>query len=169
MPELILVNEANEEVGTEEAVKCHLGDGILHRAFTIFVFNGKGDVLVQRRGRRKFLWPCFWEASCSGHPYIGDELLAKAGKRLSEELGISIELAVTGEFQYRAAYKDVGSENELCFVLTGNHDGEVRPDPREVSEYKWIEMGELEADIANNREQYAPWLIIGLDVVAGAR
>ena len=166
MAELILVNELDQQIGTADRSRCHSGKGILHRAFTIFVFNQDGQVLIQKRSNGKTLWPCTWETSCSGHPVVGEDLVAAAQKRLQEELGIRTELETHGKFQYQASYEDEGSENEICFVLSGKYDGVIRPDPQEVSEYRWVDADELKGEIADSRDEHAPWLITGLEMVS---
>lgn len=166
MTELILVNELDQQIGTADRSRCHSGKGILHRAFTIFVFNQDGQVLIQKRSNGKTLWPCTWETSCSGHPVVGEDLVAAAQKRLQEELGIRTELETHGKFQYQASYEDEGSENEICFVLSGKYDGVIRPDPQEVSEYRWVDADELKGEIADSRDEHAPWLITGLEMVS---
>lgn len=167
MQELILVDEENRQVGTSDMLGCHLGDGILHRAFTVFVFDGKKRVLIQRRSKGKLLWPLTWETSCSGHPVVGEDLAAAAEKRLEQEIGISVELKTLGKFRYQASYEDRGSENEICFVLAGDFEGTPQPDPREVFEYRWVGLHELKEDIDKDRDDYAPWLIRGLGMLAG--
>lgn len=162
MPDLILVDESDRETGTADALECHSGDGILHRAFTIFISNSCGEVLIQRRSAAKRLWPSIWETSCSGHPLAGEDMVAAAEKRLREELGIETALQDLGKFTYHARYGDEGSENEVCHVLSGRYDGPVRTDPAEVSEYRWTGVAELLEAIDESEDDYAPWLVKGL-------
>ena len=162
MPKLVVVNEKDEKIGVEDKLKCHLGKGILHRAFTIFVFNSKGQILIQRRGKEKLLWPLFWETSCSSHPYEGEDLIEAAENRLKEELGFSCKLEDVGKFQYQAFYKDIGAENEICHLLIGKYDGKVIPNQKEIAEWKWISPDSLREDIKRSPEEYAPWLKIAL-------
>ncbi|MFH1151117.1 MAG: isopentenyl-diphosphate Delta-isomerase [Actinomycetota bacterium] len=165
MPLLILVDDMDEEIGTCEMLACHAGQGVLHRAFTILVFNPAGEVLIQKRSASKLLWPLTWEASCSGHPVAGEDLEAAAAKRLPEELGFSTTLRTEGHFLYRAAYRDVGSENELCYLLAGEYDGEVPADPEEVAEYRWVAPEELSSAMEADPEGYAPWLPPALEML----
>lgn len=164
MPELILVTESDEPIGREEAERCHDGEGLLHRAFTILVFDGDGELLIQRRSEGKRLWPLAWETSCSGHPVAGEEMLPAAEKRLREELGISTELEVLGKFRYHARFGDEGSENEVCALLAGRYDGEPEPDPAEVAECRWVRPERLKSDIGEEPDIYAPWLLPGLRI-----
>lgn len=146
--------------------ESHTGDGSLHRAFTILIFNPRGEALIAKRSAGKRLWPSAWETSCSGHPLAGEDTVAKAERRLFEELGFETSLKTAGRFVYQARYQDEGAENELCYVLIGRYDGEVRPDPAEVSELRWTEVWELRAAIAAAPDDYAPWLTGALDVLA---
>ena len=130
-------------MGTASVLEGHSGDGILHRAFTIFIFNPRREILIQRRSAGKPLWPSTWETSCSGHQSKGEDAMAAGEKRLRQELGFEARLRTVGKFTYQARYLDVGAENEMCYVLVGEYDGEVRPDPAEVQEYRWTGTDEL--------------------------
>ena len=169
MPDLILVDASDRQVGACGALECHSGEGILHRAFTIFVYNSRGDVLIQRRSAVKRLWPSTWETSCSGHPLQGEDIAAAAKKRLREELGIAAVLEDVGKFTYHARYGDEGSENEVCHLLVASYDGPVIPDPAEVSEYSWLDVAALRDDISQHSEVYAPWVVPALDVLEAGR
>ena len=94
---LILVDEHDSALGTRSKRDCHLGDGILHRAFSIFIFNESGDVLLQKRGSKKMLWPEYWSNACCSHPRFGESNLEATQRRLSQELGIETKL----EFLYK--------------------------------------------------------------------
>jgi isopentenyl-diphosphate Delta-isomerase len=165
MPDLILVDGSDRQVGTCGALDCHSGEGILHRAFTIFVYNQRGEVLIQRRSAAKRLWPSTWETSCSGHPLPGEDMAAAAEKRLREELGIVALLEDVGRFTYHARYGREGSENEVCHLLVGSYDGPVIPDPAEVLEFSWVDIAALRVEIAEHGEAYAPWVSPALDVL----
>jgi len=162
MPKLILVNEKDEAIGTEDKLKCHLGQGILHRAFAIYIFNSQDQLLIQKRGEKKMLWPLFWENSCSSHPSEGEDLIPAAEKRLKEELGFTCPLKLITKFQYQALYKHIGAENEVCSLLVGRYNGKVAPNKEEVAEWKWINLDNLQTGIQTSPEKYAPWFIIGL-------
>ena len=162
MPKLIVVNEKGDIIGAKDKLKCHLGQGILHKAFAIFVFNSQNQLLISRRSAEKMLWPLFWENSCSSHPYLGEDLIMTAEKRLREELGFTCKLKYVTEFRYQAFYKKVGAENEICAILVGRYDGQITPNLKEVVEWKWIRLDNLQKEIKKSPEQYAPWLVIGL-------
>jgi len=159
---LIVVDEYDDVIGTQTRKKCHFGEGILHRAIASFVFSGKNELLIAQRSELKTLWPKFWDASCCTHVYPG-EIYKQAGeRRLSEELGFSCKLKFLTKFKYQARYKNSGSENEMCALLMGRHNGEVKPNPKEVAGCKWVDIDDLREEINNNPDKYTPWLKIAL-------
>ena len=155
---LILVDEDDREVGHLDKRACHDGDGVLHRAFSIFVFNEHGELLLQRRSDEKRLWPGYWSNSCCSHPRRGERLDEAVDRRLEEELGIVTELHFLYRFHYHAPFRDVGSEREVCSVFIGRSDGPVRANRREVSEWRWISAADLEAGLEQRPEAFTPWL-----------
>lgn len=163
MIKLLLVDEDNNVIVQEEKVACHLGDGLLHRAYSCFVFNKKKELLIAKRAEGKMLWPLYWENSCSSHPVEGETCVSHGEKRLQEEMGFSCQLEDKGSFVYHAKYKDIGSEYENCAILIGEYDGEVNPNPEEVAETKWISLDDLRQDIKKDDSQYVPWLILALE------
>ena len=154
---LILVNSKDEEIGWEDKASCHLGDGILHRAFSIFIFNDNDELLIQKRSEQKILWPLFWSNSCCSHPRKGEKIESAAHRRLEEELGIKSNLKYLYKFQYQVAYKDVGSENELCSVFIGKSNGLVQVNKNEIAEWKYIRAEDLDKELSENTEIYTPW------------
>lgn len=157
MDELILVDQNDNEVGSEEKIRCHLGEGILHRAFSVFIFNDRGELLLQQRGRKKLLWPLYWSNTCCSHPRRGEEYKEAAERRLQEEMGFSCSVELIGKFQYQASYKNIGSENELCSVLAGVYNGVVVQNPEEVENWEWIPYKDLLEDVEKYPEKYTPW------------
>lgn len=157
MDKVVIVDENDKPSGLEEKWKCHAGNGILHRAFSVFIFNQKGELLIQQRSKEKLLWPLYWSNTCCSHP-MEDETYEQAGhRRLRVEMGFTCDLKYVGIFRYQASYQDKGSENELCAVLAGQYDGEVRPDLQEVTDWKWMTFQDLKEDIAADSDQYTPW------------
>lgn len=158
---ILTVNENDEVTGSDTKENCHAGNGILHRAITIFIFNDQNEILLTKRSALKKLWPNFWDTSCSTHLRPGETNEQAGEKRLSEEIGFSCQLKSILKFQYQANYKNIGSENELCYLLIGHYTGEVKPNPDEVSEYKWVNLEQLKTEI--NRSDITPWLKIALE------
>ncbi|MEQ8767493.1 MAG: isopentenyl-diphosphate Delta-isomerase [Planctomycetota bacterium] len=155
---LILVDESDDPVGYDSKAACHDGEGLLHRAFSVFLFNGRGDVLLQQRTESKRLWPLFWANSCCSHPRKGEETKEAAVRRVHEELGAEAELEFVYKFQYQAAFGDAGSENELCWVFVGRCDGPIQTNENEVHDSRWVPSEELQAELETHPERYTPWL-----------
>jgi isopentenyl-diphosphate delta-isomerase len=154
---LILVDAEDNVLGYETKENCHLGKGRLHRAFSIFIFNGSKELLLQKRSALKPLWPLYWSNSVCSHPRRGETDLEAAHRRLKEEIGIETPLQFLFKFQYRASFKDIGSENELCSVYIGKSDGPIVANPGEIAEWKYIDLEELDRDIKAHPEMYSPW------------
>ncbi len=155
--QLVLVDENDNVIGSETKEKCHDGNGILHRAFSVFIFNSKNRLLIHKRSGQKRLWPLFWTNTCCSHP-SEDETYEQGGeRRLKEELGLSCSLKFLYKFQYQVPFEDRGSENEMCAILIGRCDSDPSPDPEEVAEWKFMDLEELQKDIEQNPEKYTPW------------
>ena len=155
---LIVVNEDDEVTGHLPKLECHLGDGILHRAFSVFLFNSDGELLLQQRSAEKFLWPMYWSNSCCSHPRENESIASAATRRVREELGVECQVDYLYKFQYQARYADVGSENELCSVLAGTHSGEIKVDPKEIADWRFVTPTKLTEEIETDGERFTPWL-----------
>ena len=157
--QLIVVDEADNVVAFDSKANVHRTDGRLHRAFSIFLFNEKGQMLLHRRGQEKPLWPGYWTNSCCSHPRKGESYAEAAHRRLVEELGVSTPLNFLYQFQYHAAFADRGSENELCAVFVGRlaDASRLRPNPSEIAEHCWLDCRELEAWLKESPDQFTPW------------
>jgi isopentenyl-diphosphate delta-isomerase len=166
---LIVVDEDDRAVGHLDKRACHDGEGVLHRAFSVFIFNRRGELLLQRRADEKRLWPGFWSNSCCSHPRRGERLEEAAARRLEEELGIAAELVYLYTFRYHARYSDAGSEREVCSVFVGRSDGPVRANRREIAEWRWIAPADLEAELARDPEAFTPWMKLEWPEVKAAR
>lgn len=155
---LIVVDEDNNVLGHRTKAECHDGEGILHRAFSVFLFNAQGELLLQQRSADKRLWPLFWSNSCCSHPRRGETEDEAAGRRIEEELGVSTDLERLFTFQYHAAFEDKGSEREVCSVFLGHTDDPIRANEHEIADWKWIAIEELETVLDREGERYTPWL-----------
>ena len=163
MSDVILVDDNDKAIGSMEKVTAHLGTGNTHRAFTVLVFDDKGEILITQRSAEKMLWPLFWDNTCASHP-LEDEGYVEAGeRRLTEELGFTCQLKVVDRSQYQVQYQDIGSENEVCTTLSGEYNGEVYPVVSEVADYKWISINDLKIDMVKNPNIYTKWFKIALD------
>jgi len=155
--QLILVDEKDNELGFMPKADCHRGNGILHRAFSIFIFNTGGKLLLQKRSAEKPLWGGYWSNSVCSHPRKGESYEVATARRLQDELGISAKLKFRFRFQYQAKFRDIGSENELCSVFTGIHNGPFHVNPTEISEISFVAPGKLDEEIARFPEKFTPW------------
>jgi len=155
---LILVDEHDQVIGHMAKDACHDGDGKLHRAFSVFVFNGQGQLLLQQRSGEKRLWPLVWSNSCCSHPRRGEQTEEAAARRIREELGLATELTYLFKFQYQARWRDLGSENELCSVWIGRSDDAVQVNQNEINAWKFIDPQALEAELELHPDHYTPWL-----------
>jgi len=154
---LILVDDDDREVGTLAKGACHDGDGVLHRAFSLFVFNPRGELLLQRRSRDKRLWPSYWSNSCCSHPRAGESMEEATHRRLRQELGMGATLRYLFKFKYHARFQDEGSERELCSVYAGISTDEVRPNLSEVAQWRWITPAALDGELATEPDAFTPW------------
>ena len=155
---IILVDEQDREIGVEEKFAGHRNGGRLHRAFSIFVFNQRGEMLIQQRSARKYHFRGKWTNACCGHPRPGEVLADAAHRRLQEELGFDTPLRELFSFVYSAEDSESGlTEREFDHVLVGRFDGVPRPDPDEVSGLRWITRGQLERELAEQPESYSSW------------
>ncbi|HIH46552.1 MAG TPA: isopentenyl-diphosphate Delta-isomerase [Candidatus Nitrosotenuis sp.] len=161
---LILVDENDNPIGTEEKVKCHLPNGKLHRAFTVLLFDRNHRLLLTRRSETKMLWPGDWDGTVASHPRKTETYVSSAERRLPEEIGASCKLDYLFKFEYHVPYKDIGSENEICGTLIGivSDDFQMKLVKDEISEIKWISESELFSDIMKNPETYCPWMLLAL-------
>jgi isopentenyl-diphosphate Delta-isomerase len=157
---LILVDENDQEIGTALKEDCHLGDGLLHRAFSVFVFNDKKEVLMQQRSGGKMLWGKFWSNACCSHPRLGEAIGDAAHRRVKEELSLETNLDFLFKFKYQEQFKNIGSENELCHVFIGKCNQEPKVDSSEISDWKYLTIEELTRSIEENPSDFTPWLKI---------
>ena len=156
---LVLVDGDDCEIGAAGKLQCHVGDGLLHRAFSMFIYGTDGRVLLQQRSAAKPLWPMYWSNACCGHPLPGEDILTAAERRTREELGVACHQArFLYKFQYQARYSDGYSENELCHVFESELDGEPAPDPAEITAWRWISPNALSQEIERHPERFTPWM-----------
>ncbi|MDE2262137.1 MAG: isopentenyl-diphosphate Delta-isomerase [Gammaproteobacteria bacterium] len=155
---LILVDEADREVGYLSKARCHEGRGILHRAFSLLIFNERGELLLQRRSAAKRLWPHYWSNSCCSHPRRAETMEAAIHRRLYEELGLACPLQFLFKFQYQAQFDSAGAEHELCSVFIGRSSGQVAVDQEEISDWRWVSPERLAEEMGGERaEHFTPW------------
>lgn len=160
---VILVDLADREKGLLDKKKAHTTKPSLHRAFTCFIFDQDGRVLIQKRSKKKLLWPLYWDASCSSHPFQGESYKKAAERRLKEELGTAATVKFIDKFEYHAKYRNIGEENEICAVLVGRSQLKtIKINKREVAEVRFVSLKQLSQQIKKNPRVYTPWLRIVL-------
>lgn len=155
--ELILVNEKDEEIGFLDKASCHQQQGTLHRAFSLFIFNDRGELLLQQRSGEKPLWPLFWSNSCCSHPRRGESMALATRRRLRQELGLNTELEYVYKFQYQAQFDEGGAEHELCWVFLGRCNDAPSANPHEISAWRFISVSDLEEEMRLHPKRFTPW------------
>ena len=157
--EVVLVNEKDEAVGTMEKMAAH-EQAILHRAFSVFIFNKNGDVLMQQRAHSKYHSGGLWTNTCCSHPRPGEEVVAAATRRLQEEMGFTTNLTKAFDFTYKAVFENGLTEHEFDHVIIGQYDGLVDFNPNEVAAYAFMQVQELERQIQETPERFTAWFHI---------
>ncbi|HET7359607.1 MAG TPA: isopentenyl-diphosphate Delta-isomerase [Rhodanobacteraceae bacterium] len=155
---LILVDHDDNVVGHDSKAACHDGDGVLHRAFSLFVFNEKGELLLQQRAADKRLWPGYWANSCCSHPRRGESMEQATQRRLQQELGLQCPLEYLFKFEYQADYEGLGSEHELCWVYVGRTAAPVRANATEIAAWRFVAPDALDREMAATPDRFTPWL-----------
>jgi isopentenyl-diphosphate delta-isomerase len=154
---VILVDEMDRELGFAEKLAAHRA-GALHRAFSVFVFDARGRLLLQRRATEKYHSGGLWSNTACGHPRPGEETSVAARRRLREEMNVECELREAFAFVYRAQVGGALVEHEFDHVFVGEHAGDPAPDAAEVEEWKWIAVDDLRRHLARAPESYSAWL-----------
>lgn len=155
--QLILVDDADHEIGHLGKADCHLGGGVLHRAFSLFIFNARDELLIQQRSAGKSLWPDYWSNSCCSHPRRGESMTAAIHRRLMEELGLHCALKFLFKFKYQAQYNQTSAEHELCSVFYGRSNTPVHANREEITDWRWVALHELQALLGDPTQRYTPW------------
>lgn len=162
MDEVVLVDKKGRFKETREKEDAHKNPVILHRAISVLIFN-KNKVLIQKRAKNKKTWPLYWANTCCSHPRKEESYFQAAKRRLYEEMGIKTPLKRAFRIIYQAKYNDKWGENEYDWVFVGEYKGTIRSDPKEVSQYKWVDLASLKKDIILNSQKYTPWFKLILE------
>ena len=163
MSDVILVDTADQVLGSADKLVVHTGNGQLHRAFSVFVFNTQGDMLIQQRAQGKYHFGGLWSNTVCSHPAPGEDLGAAAEDRLAFEMGLSLPLREAFSFQYRAHDPQSKlTEWEIDHVFIGATDEQPQPNPEEVNAWGWITLKDLENHLENGPEAFTPWFPIAL-------
>jgi isopentenyl-diphosphate delta-isomerase len=156
MEQVILVSEKDQPIGTMEKMEAHR-KGVLHRAFSVFIFDRHGKMLLQQRALHKYHSGGLWSNACCSHPRPGEDTLSAAKKRLKEEMGFETELRSLFSFAYKAEFENGLIEHEYDHVLAGHYDGKVLPNKNEVMNYRFESMDQIKSELEQNPEQFTAW------------
>ena len=161
---VILVDRMGREIGTQEKIQAHR-EGNLHSAFSIFIFNAVGELLLQRRAQTKYHSGGLWTNTCCSHPRPGESFYRAAKRRLNEEMGFDCELTGLFSFIYHTQLDNSLFEHELDYVFAGYYNGQPTPNPDEVDDWKWMNVSTLKQEVQETPENYTYWFKLTLDRV----
>ena len=159
MSQVILVNHQDDPIGVMDKLEAHQ-KGLLHRAFSIFIFNTKGEMLLQQRAFDKYHSGGLWTNACCSHPLPGEQTEAAAKRRLMEEMGFTTSLQPAFSFIYKTNFQNGLTEHEVDHVFTGSYDGPILPDPLEVNSYTFQSMEVIRLSIKTTPHLYTSWFKI---------
>ena len=159
---VILVDTADCELGTMEKMEAHQ-KAVLHRAFSVFIFNDRGELMLQQRAAHKYHSPLLWTNTCCSHQGQGESNIEAGKRRLREEMGFEVDLDQKFHFVYKAEFDNGLTEHELDHVMVGYYNGEPTINPEEVASWKWIDMEVLQQDMKDHPQQYTAWFKIIFD------
>ncbi len=156
---VILVNEKDEQIGLMPKLEAH-EKGVLHRAFSVFIFNDNNELMLQQRALGKYHSPGLWTNTCCSHQRDGESSLDAGARRLKEEMGFTTDLKETTSFIYKAPFDNGLTEHELDHILVGLYNEEPFINKEEVASWKWMPLEEVKEDIAQNPSEYTAWFKI---------
>jgi isopentenyl-diphosphate Delta-isomerase len=156
---VVLVDQNDQKLGLMEKQQAHVA-GLLHRAFSVFIFNSKGELMIQQRAANKYHSPTLWTNTCCSHPREDETYEQAAHRRLQEEMGFDCDLDFKFSFIYKAHLDNNLTEHELDHVFFGTFNEEPNLNPEEVMAYRWVELEDLKKDIETNPQNYTAWFKI---------
>ncbi len=159
---VILVDENNQQIGLMPKMEAH-EKAVLHRAFSVFIMNDKGEIMLQQRAAKKYHSPLLWTNTCCSHQREGETNIAAGKRRLLEEMGFETELQEVFSFVYKASFDNGLTEHEYDHVMIGKFNDAPTINPEEVANWKWMSPRMIKQDIANNPQSYTAWFKIIFD------
>jgi isopentenyl-diphosphate Delta-isomerase len=157
--DVILVDEQDRQTGVMEKMEAHQ-KALLHRAFSVFIFNSRNELLLQKRADGKYHSAGLWTNACCSHPQPGEDTLSAAEKRLQEEMGFTVPLTEVFSFVYKAPFENGLTEYEYDHVLVGSFDGEVKPNTSEASDYCYKTFADIKASLQSHPGHFTAWFKI---------
>ena len=161
---VILVDEQDQELGVMEKMEAHQ-KGLLHRAFSVFIFNEKGEMLLQQRSINKYHSGGLWTNACCSHPRPGEDIQRAAQRRLYEELGFVTSIEEIFDFIYKSPFENGLTEHEFDHVFIGIHDHPIDPDKKEVNDFCFKSMDEIKSSLKSSPAQFTAWFHIAFPMV----
>ncbi|WP_010135374.1 isopentenyl-diphosphate Delta-isomerase [Ochrovirga pacifica] len=159
MEQVILVNEKDEQIGVMEKIEAH-EKALLHRAFSVFIFNNQGELMLQQRAAHKYHSPLLWTNTCCSHQKVGETNVQAGKRRLQEEMGFSTNLKEVCSFIYKAPFDNGLTEHEFDYVLLGTYNKKPALNPEEAAAYKWMKLEDVKKDMQKNPQIYTAWFLI---------
>lgn len=156
---VVLVDENDLQIGKMEKLEAHQ-KGLLHRAFSVLIFNDKGEMLIHQRAADKYHCGGLWTNACCSHPRENESITQAAERRLMEEMGFSVKTYPLKQFIYKASFTNGLIEHEFDHIVTGIYNDTPKPNPEEVMDFKFVALNKLEKDIKENPKKYTPWFRI---------
>ncbi len=153
---VVLVDAQDRQIGLAEKMEAHV-EGWLHRAFSVFILNRKGEMLIQKRHAAKYHSGGLWSNACCSHPRLGESVLDAAARRLEEEMGFRCALEQASSLVYKVQFEGGLYEHEYDHIITGIFDGDPVPDGQEVTDWRWISRGDLIKEVNEHPEHYTFW------------
>ncbi|TMM31015.1 isopentenyl-diphosphate Delta-isomerase [Polaribacter aestuariivivens] len=160
--QVILVDTNDQQIGLMEKIEAH-EKALLHRAFSVFIFNKKGELMLQQRAASKYHSPLLWTNTCCSHQREGESNIEAGKRRLQEEMGFTTELKEVFSFMYKAPFDNGLTEHEFDHVMVGNYEEAPKLNKKEAENYKWMTLEAVKADIKNKPEIYTEWFKIIFD------
>jgi isopentenyl-diphosphate delta-isomerase len=162
--QIILVNEADEAIGLMDKMEVHRR-GLLHRAFSVFIFDSNGQMLLQQRAAEKYHGALLWTNACCSHPRPDEATIDAARRRLKEEMGFSVSLEEIFSFTYQAKVENGLTEHEFDHVFAGEYHGEIEINPHEVAAYKYLSLDQIDSALKKEPERFTLWFGIAFPMV----
>jgi isopentenyl-diphosphate delta-isomerase len=159
---VILVNKIDKKIGLMPKMEAHK-KGALHRAFSVFIFNNKNELMIQKRNINKYHSPGLWTNTCCSHQKDGESNINAGKRRLLEEMGFCVELNEIGSFIYNVGVDNGLIEHELDYILVGKYNGNVKINSDEVDNWKWMSLDNIKDDVRKRSKNYTEWFKIIMD------